>query len=67
MIALPQYHPDFNPTELVFKALLARLRSERARYNSADAEDFKDAIEIEMSNFNLSDVFSFFQHCGYLK
>ena len=67
MIALPPYHPDFNPIELVFQTLLARLRSERARYNSTDADDFKDAIKIEMSDFNLHDAVSFFKHCGYLK
>jgi len=67
MIALPPYHPDFNPTELVFQTLLSRLCSERARYNSINANDFKDAIDIEMTDFNLSDVISFYNHCGYLK
>ena len=67
MIALPPYHPDFNPTELVFQTLLSRLYSERARYNSINADNFKDAIDIEMSDFNLHDVVSFYRHCGYLK
>ena len=67
MMALPPYHPDYNPTELVFQTLLSRLCSERARYNSINADNFKDAINIEMADFNLPDVISFYQHCGYLK
>ena len=30
MIPLPPYHPDLNPTELVFNTLLQRLMSERS-------------------------------------
>ena len=67
MMALPPYHPKFNPTELVFQTLLSRLCSERARYNSINADNFKDAISIEMTDFNLQDVISFYQHYGYLK
>ena len=44
MIALPPYHPDYNPTELVFSTLLARLCSEHAIYNSMYVNNFKDAI-----------------------
>ena len=65
MIALPPYHPDFNPTELVFNTLLQRLSAQRARYNSMDAYDFLDAIIIELSKFSHEDILSFYQKCGY--
>ena len=67
MIPLPPYHPDLNPTELVFNTLLQRLSSERARYNCLFARDFEDAIHIAMNNFDHSDVIAFYKNCGYLK
>ena len=66
-VALPPYSPELNPTELVFNALLQRLRSERARYTSLDASDFKDAIKQEMNAFDLLDVVRMYKACGYLK
>ena len=66
-VALPPYSPELNPTELVFNALLQRLKSERARYTALDAEDFKDALHIEMGSFDLLDVVRMYQACGYLK
>ena len=65
MITLPPYHPDFNPTELVFNTLLQRLSSQRARYNCLFAAGFLDAINIAMRNFDLEDVIAFYRHCGY--
>ena len=65
MITLPPYHPDFNPTELVFNTILQRLSGKRARYNSLDADDFLDAIKIELGLFNHRDVISFCRKCGY--
>ena len=65
MIPLPPYHPDFNPTELVFNTLLQRLTAERARYKSLDAYDFLDAILLELCKFTRLDVISFYQKCGY--
>ena len=65
MIPLPPYHPDFNPTELVFNTLLQRLTAERARYRSLDAYDFLDAIIVELCKFTHKDVVSFYQKCGY--
>ena len=62
-IALPPYSPELNPTELVFNCLTQRLKAERARYKSIDAADFKDAIELELGNFDLLDVVRFsFKH-----
>ena len=66
LIMLPPYHPDFNPTELVFNTLLQRLNSEKARYNSIDAEDFLDAIKNTLNNIDLLDVINFYKHQGYL-
>ena len=54
--ALPPYFPEFNPTELVFNALLQRLMSEQSRYKALDATDFKEAIMLEMRAFDLLDV-----------
>ena len=64
MILLPPYHPDFNPTELVFNTLISRLRSQQARYNALDADDFLDAINQEMMAFDVFDVEKMYQHCG---
>lgn len=50
---VPPCHPDNNPTEYVFQALLARLRSERTRYNSIDTDDILDAICIDMGDFSI--------------
>ena len=66
-VALPPYSPELNPTELVFNALVQRLKSERARHIALDAEDFKDAIKIEMASFDLLDVIRMYTACGYLK
>ena len=66
MINLPPYHPEFNPTELVFNTLLQRLTRIRARYNSLDAVDFKHDIERFVSSFDLSDVLAFYEHISYI-
>ena len=67
MITLPPYHPDYNPTELVFNTLLQRISAQRARYKSLAADDFLDAICIELDSFTRHDVVGFFRHCGYDK
>ena len=64
---LPPYHPDFNPTELVFQTLVRRLSTERARYKSLDARDFINAMELELDAIDYLDVISFYQSQGYLK
>ena len=48
MIPLPPYHPDLNPTELVFNGLLQRLSAQRSRYHSLGADNFLDASCTEM-------------------
>ena len=65
MIALPPYWCELNPTELVFSTLLARLSSERARYNSSSNDKFYNCIVDEMYDFSIDDTMSFFIKCGY--
>ena len=67
LIALPPYSPEYNSTELVFNCLQQRLKAERARYKAIDAEDFLDAIKIELSSFDRLDIIRFYQKCRYLK
>ena len=67
MINLPPYHSDYNPAEFVFRALLRRISSERARYNSLNADDFLDSICIKMNDFSLNDTLLFYNDCGYNK
>ena len=65
LLFLPPYHPELNPTELVFHTLLERLKSEKARYNSIDAYDFVDGIIKTMDTIDLLDVINFYTECGY--
>ena len=73
MITLPPYHPDFNPTELVFNTTLQRLSARRARYkcwkipyaNSWREITFKDCIVYELDNFSRNDILSFYHSQGY--
>jgi len=47
MITLPPYHPKLNPTELVFRAILMKLRSMRSH-----DEEFKlNDVTRELTNF----------------
>ena len=65
MIALSPYWYKLNPTELVFQMLLARMKSERARYNTLSDDIIYDNIMNEMLNFSFDDVTSFYTKCGY--
>ena len=65
MIALPSYWCELNPTELVFQTMLARMKAERARYNSSSNDEFYDSIIDEMYKFSIDDVISFFNKCRY--
>ena len=73
MVCLPPYHPDFNPTELVFNTTLQRLASKRARYkcwkipnkNTSRADTFKNCIKFELNSFSVRTVNSFYCKCGY--
>ena len=65
MITLPPYHPDFNPTELVFQTLLTRMIVRRTRSESYDLRDFKLRVEEELGRFSLRDALAFYKFCGY--
>ena len=67
MVFLPPYHPELNPTELVFHTLVERLKSEKARYNSLNAYNFLDAIINCLNNIDVLDVINFYTECGYFK
>ena len=66
LVMLPPYLPELNPTELVFRTLLMRLRSEQARYKSLDAADFFDAIKNKLEQIKYEEVMSFYHQCKYL-
>ena len=67
ILTLPPYSPELNPPELVFNCLTQRLKSERARYTSIDAADFRDAINVEMGAFDMLDVIKFYKACKKLR
>ena len=74
MVSLPPYHPDFNPTELIFNTLLQRLSSIRARYkcwkiptnDTMRANTFLDCITFQLNNFTRDDIMSFYRKQGYI-
>ena len=65
MVPLPPYHPELNPTELVFNTLLMRLRSKQSRSTSSSNDDFLQRIENELNDFTSSDAKAFYRKCGY--
>ena len=65
IITLPPYSPEFNPTKLMFDALLQRLSSVHTRYNKVGEMNFVDAIGQAMNAFDLHDVKAFYNFCGY--
>ena len=65
MIALPPYYPEYNPTELVFNTLVARLKSTNSRFGANTNDDFKQKIIDELANFTRGDIKRFFYKCEY--
>ena len=65
MVPLPPYWCKLDPTEQCFQTLVARLSSERKRYNASSNDNFFDDIDGEMSNFSRADVDANFTKCGY--
>ena len=65
MITLPQYHPDYDPTEFVFGCLLAIMKPERARYMALSQDKSKIAIGNELDNFTTEDIHKFYNLMGY--
>ena len=66
LLALPAYHPEFNPTELIFQLVFQRLRANRARYTALNNDDFLEEVKNEMANFDLLDVVKSYHSQGYL-
>ena len=65
MIPRPSYHPELNPTELVFNILVQRMKSKQTRSSSKSNMDFLGKIENEMMDITREDVKAFYKKCGY--
>ena len=61
LLFLPPYSPDFNPIELCWSKIKARLRSAKAR--TADA--LREAFASGLASISLHDALAWFAHCGY--
>ena len=66
LILLPAYHPEYNPTELIFQLLFQRMRAKRSRYNALSNNDFVNEIRNKMATFDLLDVVKNYMSQGYL-
>ena len=66
LLRLPAYHPEFNPTELIFQLLFQRMRASRARYIALSEADFKVQIENELESFDLLDIVKNYMSQGYM-
>lgn len=58
---LPPYSPDFNPIELAFAKLKARLRKAAAR----TITDLWDAVAKALDTFEPDECLNYFAHAGY--
>lgn len=65
MIPLPPYYCELNPTELVFRALLMRLKAIRCR--SSSPIDFLSEVRKVLSQISYQAVKSFYKECGYYR
>jgi len=61
VLYLPGYSPDFNPIELAFGTLKARLRQAGARTREA----LEAAITAALEAITLDDAAACFAHCGF--
>ena len=67
MIPLPPYCPELNPTELVFRTLIKRLRSLRCRSENSSEMNWLAEVRNTLSEISYRDVKSFFRECSYYK
>lgn len=65
MVSIPAYVPELNPTELVFHALVERLKSNASRFTSQTNQHFLFKIAEILDTIQNEDVLRFFSHCGY--
>ena len=61
LLYLPPYSPDFNPIEMAFSKLKARLRKAAAR----TIPDLWDAIALAIDQFPTSECTNYFSAAGY--
>ena len=61
LVYLPSYSPDFNPIELAFGKLKARLRQAGARTREA----LETAIRDGLAAITAADACAFYAHCGF--
>ena len=62
---LPTYSPDFNPIELSFSLLKARLRNVRWSHEEIDAVFLQ--LYGEVMSISAQDCRAFYTHCGYIR
>ena len=65
MITLPPYFAELNPTELVFRALLMRLRA--ICCNSSKNIKLLKGVRDVLNNISYRAVLSMYHECGYFK
>ena len=63
MLTLPPYYPELNPTELVFRCLVTRMRSLRCR--SSYNLEFLDSVRNVLDSISFRAVACWFDECGY--
>jgi transposase len=61
LVYLPAYSPDYNPIEMVFSKIKARLRAEELRTVNAVEEFFGGVHE----QFEPKECSAYIRHCGY--
>ena len=66
MLALPAYHPEYNPTEFVFNYLLQEMRRVSIRYKAMTKDQFQQELWNVLSNIPLQYVYRYYQKQGYL-
>ena len=64
-VPLPPYHPELNPTELVFNTLVQRMRSNHTRSSSKSNKVFLKKVITEIEKFSRDDAKSFYKKCVY--
>ena len=64
LVPLPPYHPELNPTELVFRTILVTLKSIRCQIGNID---ILKEVNDTLSDISYRSIKSFYKECGYLK
>ena len=64
LVTLPPYHPELNPTELIFHILLERLRSRHSRCLSPTIFHFHEEMRCVLDEISFDDVYSAYRKQG---